>query len=222
MAEETTDPQRTFPRALLLGLTITGIVYVLVAFFTTAVVPLDVLAQSETDLLEVIRAGAAWFPLGLFALISLCAVSNSALINLMMASRLLYGMAHEGIVPASLGHVHAERRTPWVAILFTTVLAIGLASWGGVRQLGGTTALLLLCVFTLVNVAVLVLRARPVEHAHYRAPTILPVLGAVSSAYLASPWSGRDGSEYEIAGVLLAIGLVLWLVNWLIHGRRRA
>ena len=222
MAEETTDPQRTFPRALLLGLTITGIVYVLVAFFTTAVVPLDVLAQSETDLLEVIRAGAAWFPLGLFALISLCAVSNSALINLMMASRLLYGMAHEGIVPASLGHVHAERRTPWVAILFTTVLAIGLASWSGVRQLGGTTALLLLCVFTLVNVAVLVLRARPVEHAHYRAPTILPVLGAVSSAYLASPWSGRDGSEYEIAGVLLAIGLVLWLVNWLIHGRRRA
>jgi amino acid transporter len=220
MAEETTDPQRTFPRALFLGITVTGIVYMLVAFFTVAVVPLETLAESQSDLLEVVRAGAAWFPLGLFALISMCAVTNSALINLMMASRLIYGMARERIIPAKLGSVHAERRTPWVAILFTTALAIGLASLSGVRELGGTTALLLLCVFTLVNVAVLVLRGKPVAHAHYRAPTIFPVLGVLSSAYLASPWSGRNAREYQIAGVLLAVGLGLWLLNWLFHGRR--
>lgn len=221
MAEETTDPQRAFPRALFLGITLTAVVYMLVAFFTTAVVPLDTLAASESDLLEVLRAGAQWFPLGLFALISMCAVTNSALINLMMASRLIYGMSRERIIPASLGKVHPVRRTPWVAILFTTVLVIGLASWGGVRQLGGTTALLLLCVFTLVNTAVLVLRRRPVEHAHYRAPTIFPVLGIVSSAYLASPWSGRNVEEYRIAGVLLLLGLALWLVNRLVHREER-
>lgn len=217
MAEEAAQPERTFPRAVFLGLTIAAVVYMLVAFFTTAVVPLETLAATESDLLEVVRAGARWFPLGVFALISMAAVTNSGLINLMMASRLVYGMSREGIVPASLGRVHAGRRTPWVAIVFTTAVVVGLASWGGVRTLGGTTALLLLCVFTLVNVAVLVLRRRPVGHDHYRAPTVCPVLGAVTSAYLASPLSGRDVTEYGVAGVLLVIGVGLWLVNRLVH-----
>jgi amino acid transporter len=220
MVEETVNPRRNFPRAFFIGIAITGIVYMLVAFVTTALVPIAVLDASNQDLLEVVRYGAPWFPLVVFSLIAMCAVSNTSLINLMMASRLIYGMARERVVPAALGTVHAERRTPWVAILFTTALAIGLAAWGGVRALGGTTALLLLCVFTLVNIAVLVLRARPVEHDHYRAPTLCPALGIISCAYLASPWSGRDPQQYRIAGVLLLIGLVLYGVNWAVHGRR--
>ena len=89
------------------------------------------------------------------------AVGNTSLINLMMASRLLYGMANERAIPRVFGAVHERRRTPWVAIICTTVIALVLASWSGVRTLGGTTALLLLCVFALVNVAVLVLRQQP-------------------------------------------------------------
>jgi basic amino acid/polyamine antiporter, APA family len=225
MAEETTDPQRTFPRALFLGITITGIVYMLVAFVATALVPLGVLGKSTGPLLEVVRVGATWFPLWLFSLIALFAVTNSALINMMMASRLVYGMSRERIVPSVLGTVHPLRRTPWVAIFFTSVLAIGLASWGGVSDLGGTTALLLLCVFTLVNAAVLVLRKDRVDHAHFRAPTVFPVLGIISCFYLATPWSGRDVEQYAIAGVLLAIGLALWVINWVaqrvVASRRR-
>jgi amino acid transporter len=147
-------------------------------------------------------------------------VTNTSLINLMMASRLIYGMAREQVVPPVFAAVHSGRRTPWAGIVFTTVLALLLASWGGVRDLGGTTALLLLCVFAIVNVAVLVLRRRPVAHEHYRAPTICPILGLVSCAYLASPLSGRDPQQYKIAGVLLAIGAVLFVLNWLLHGRR--
>ena len=221
LVEETKDPPRTFPRALFLGITITGVVYMLVAFVTTALVPIDVLRESNQDLLEVIRVGAAWFPLALFSLIAMSAVTNTSLINLMMASRLLYGMSRERVVPPPFAAVHAVRRTPWVAILFTTAIALGLASWTGVRTLGGTAALLLLSVFALVNVAVLVLRRRPVAHRHFRAPTICPVLGFVTCVYLASPWSGRDPSQYGLAGVLLLIGLVLFVFNWLVHGRRR-
>ena len=77
--------------------------------------------------------------------------------------------------------------------------------------LGGTTALLLLCVFTVVNVAVLVLRRDTVEHKHFRTPTFLPVLGALCCAFLAGPWTGRDPVQYKIAGVLLGIGVVLWV-----------
>lgn len=222
LVEETETPHRNFPRAFFWGITITGIVYMLVAFVTTALVPIDVLRDSNQDLLEVVRIGAAWFPLGVFSFIAMCAVTNTSLINLMMASRLLYGMAREEVIPAPFGSVHSGRRTPWVAIVFTTVLALALASWGGVRALGGTTALLLLCVFTLVNAAALVLRRKPVAHAHFRAPTVFPLLGVVSCAYLASPWAGRDVQQYWIAGVLLAVGFVLYAANWLLHGRRTA
>lgn len=152
-----------------------------------------------------------WFPLGVFGLITMFAVANSALINMLMASRLVYGMSREGVLPSILGRVHRNRRTPYVAIAFTTLLAFGLITFvGAVPALGGTTALLLLGVFTVVNVAVLVLRKDEVAHEHFRTPTFLAVLGAVSCAFLVEPWTGRDVAQYTIAGVLLAIGAVLW------------
>src|SRR6185312_15519109 len=152
---------------------------------------------------------AAGFPLWIFAFITMFAVANSALINMLMSSRLLYGMANERVLPRVLGRVHPTRRTPWVGIVFTTLVAFGLIWFADLTALGGTTALLLLCVFTVVNVAVLVLRRDRVEHEHFRAPTVIPVLGAVACAYLASPLSGQSGDDYTIAGVLLAIGVLL-------------
>ena len=83
---------------------------------------------------------------------------------------------------------------------------------GAIPALGGTTALLLLCVFVVVNIAVLVLRRDPVAHEHFRTPTLLPVLGALTCAFLAGPWTGRDLVQYEIAGLLMAIGIGLWLL----------
>ena len=66
--------------------------------------------------------------------------------------------------------------------------------------------------FTVVNIAVLVLRRDPVDHKHFVAPTVLPVIGAISCAYLASPLTDRDPVQYQIAAVLL-IGVVLWLFD---------
>ena len=123
-------------------------------------------------------------------------------------------------MPGPLGRVHRTRRTPWIAIIFTTLLAFGLISFvGEVPALGRTTALLLLAVFTVVNIAVLVLRRDDVGHRHFRTPTILPVIGAIVCAYLASPLIDRDPQEYRIAGVLLGIGVVLWLVTWVVNRR---
>ena len=163
--------------------------------------------------MKVVQAGAPWFPVGIFAFITMFAVANTALINMLMASRLLYGMGREGVLPATLGRVHAGRRTPYVAIAFTTLLAFALITFvGAIPALGGTTALLLLCVFVVVNIAVLVLRRDPVAHGHFRTPTLLPVLGALTCAFLAGPWTGRDLVQYEIAGLLMAIGIGLWLL----------
>lgn len=211
MAEESKDPSRIFPKVLLAGLFITGLVYVLVSIAAITLVPPEKLAEGETPLLQVVQAGAPGFPVELFGFITMFAVANSALINMLMASRLVYGMSREGVLPPLLGKVHAARRTPYVAIAFTTLLAFGLITFvGEVPALGGTTALLLLVVFTIVNIAVLVLRKDKVSHKHFHAPLVLPVLGAMSCAFLVGPWTGRDPVQYKIAGVLLVIGVILW------------
>jgi basic amino acid/polyamine antiporter, APA family len=223
MAEECKEPRRIFPKVLLLGLGLTGLIYVLVSISAIALVPPERLSEGETPLLQVVEAGAPGFPIGLFGVITMFAVANTALINMLMASRLVYGLAKLRVLPPFLGRVHSGRRTPIPAILFTTALAFGLITFvGAVPALGGTTALLLLIVFTVVNVAVLVLRRDPVDEDHFRTPTVLPVVGAIACAYLATPWAGRPAEQYRIAGVLLAIGIVLWGVTVLLNRRTGA
>jgi amino acid transporter len=219
MAEECREPSRDFPPALFIGLAVTGVIYVLVALTSSLLVAPSALEKSSGPLLEVVEAGGVEFPPKLFALIALVAVTNTALINMLMASRLVYGMSREGIVPRLLGRVHSGRRTPWTAIVFTTLIGFALVSTSEVENLGETTALLLLCVFAVVNVAVLVLRRDPVEHHHFRTPTAMPVLGTVTCVVLASPFVGRDGSVYVTAGILVGIGVLLWFVNRAIVGK---
>jgi len=137
---------------------------------------------------------------------------------MLMASRLIYGMSREHVLPPVLGRVHPRRRTPYVAIAFTTLLAFALITFvGEVPALGGTTALLLLAVFAVVNVTVLVLRKDSVAHEHFRTPTIVAVLGALTCGFLVGPWTGRDPQQYVIAAVLLGIGIALWVVTMLIN-----
>jgi amino acid transporter len=226
MAEECKDPTRIFPKILLLGLCITGLIYVLVSISAITLVSPEELGEGETPLLKVVQAGAPNFPLEIFGFITMFAVANSALINMLMASRLVYGMSREHVLPQVLGKVHPTRRSPYVAIAFTTLLAFALITFvGEVPALGGTTALLLLGVFTVVNIAVLVLRRDRVDHKHFRAPTFLPVLGALTCAFLVGPWTGRDSVQYKIAAILIGVGVLLWLVTVLINrasGQKRA
>ncbi|MCC2336070.1 APC family permease [Cellulomonas wangsupingiae] len=231
LAEECRQPRRDFPRALFAGIAIAGVIYLAVAFTTSMLVDTTTLAESTGPLLEVVRVAGLVFPPWLFALIALVAVSNTALINMIMASRVVYGMSREGIVPRWLGRVDRRRQTPWVAILFTTVIALTLVSTGDLSGLADTTVLLLLLVFAVVNVAVLVLRRESTADdaqvdgdapRGFRAPTWAPVLGAVVSLVLASPLTGRDADVYARAGLLLGIGVVLYVVNRLLAGPARA
>lgn len=220
MAEETKDPSRIFPRIMLSGLLITGVIYVLVSLTAVAIVPVGELTKSgATPLLTVVQMGAPGLPFGaIFPFISMFAVANTALINMLMASRLLYGMAKQQILPPVFGKVLKGRRTPWFAIVFTAALAAILITFvGQVSQLGGTTALLLLAVFTLTNVAVLVLRKDKVDHDHFVTPTWIPVVAGLCTFYLVGPWTGRPLEQFSIALVLLAIGAVLGVVTYLIN-----
>ena len=122
MAEECHDPPRIFPKAMLIGMAVAALIYIVVAVLSSMLVPAaDLAAAKSGALFRVLEAGAPGFPLGVFAAIGLFAVVNSALINMLMASRLLYGMSNERVLPAIFGRVHPTRRTPWVSIIFTSV-----------------------------------------------------------------------------------------------------
>jgi APA family basic amino acid/polyamine antiporter len=221
VAEEVRHPSSVYPRAIFGGLLAAGIIYLLVTFTASMVVPTGQLAASSGPLLEVVERSPFSLPPLLFAGIALIAVSNGALINLIMASRVIYGMADQGVMPAVFSRVHPGRRTPWVAILFATAVVFVLLATVGrnpdaLDTLSTTTVVLLLLAFIMVNVSVLVLRNDEVDHDHFRAPSVFPILGIVISAGLLIYTAVDDWTVFGLAGLLLGIGLVLYGVNVLV------
>lgn len=235
MVEETQNPEKIFPRTMLTGLGIAVLLYMLVAVSVVSVLsPTELEGIREAEgaaLLEVVHKGSPDFPIDrVFPFLAVFAVANTALINMLMASRLIYGMAREQVLPRTLGKVLPVRRTPWAGITFSTVLALGLILYvtsdpesNIVANLSGTTAFLLLCVFTVVNVACMVLRRKrdPHRKVFFTSPGPLPLVAALLCAFLAGPWVGRNVIQYQIAGGLMAIGVALWLVTWLINRRTK-
>ncbi|WP_416638091.1 APC family permease [Pseudomonas sp. OHS18] len=210
LAEEIRDVRKTYPRALFGALLIAGIIYMAVAIGAAVVMPVEQLANSTAPLLEVVKASGLGIPPQLFAFIALIAVANGALLTMIMASRLAYGMAHQGLLPSVLGGVLPERRTPAAAIVATTAVAIVLTLTGSLATLAQTVVLLLLFVFISTNLAVLVLRRDKVAEDHFRVPTWVPVLGVASCLLLMTQ---QDAQTWLRAGALLLVGVMLYVVT---------
>jgi amino acid transporter len=214
--EEVKDPSRTFPRALFAALLTAGVVYVLVGLASAIALPASDLEGSSGPLLDVVEASGVAIPSWLFSLIALIAVANGALLTMIMASRLAYGMADQGLLPSVLARVLPKRKTPWVAIVTTTAVAMLLTLVGDLATLAETVVLLLLFVFLSANVSVLVLRRDPVEHPHFRVWTFIPVLGIASCILLLTQ---QRPIVWLFAAILLAVGVVLFFIaRW---ARRR-
>ncbi|MDT0274336.1 APC family permease [Blastococcus goldschmidtiae] len=209
VAEEVRDVRRVYPRALFGALLVAGVVYLLVGLAATTVLAPDELAGSSGPLLEVVRAADVGVPDRLFSAVALIAVANGALLTMIMASRLVFGMAEQGLLPRPLARVLPERRTPWVAIVVTTLVAIALTLTGDLGDLANTVVLLLLVVFLSTNIAVLVLRNDRIEADHFRVWAVVPVL-AIGSCLLLL-WQQEAGIWLR-AGILLAVGAVLYLL----------
>ena len=211
ISEEVKNPTRVYPKVIFGGLAIAGVIYLLVTIGASAVVPTADLTNSSGPLLEVVEQGPLGINTKVFSAIGLLALSNGALINMIMASRLMYGMSREGVLPKPFAAVHTARKTPWVAIIFTTLVAAGLILEANLESLARTTVALLLIVFTVVNATVLWLRRDPVDHEHFQIPSAIPVLGIGVSIALMTQVRGEDWGR---ALILLGIGAVLFLVNW--------
>lgn len=209
ISEETKDPRRSYPVALFAGLAAAGLIYIAVTVIASMAVPTEKLAASDGALLEVVQLGPLAIDTKVFSAIGLLALANGALINMIMASRLLYGMAEEDVLPATFGRL-SRWRTPVVAIVFTTAISAALILTGDLSDLADTTVLLLLGVFITVNASVLVLRRDPVSHDHFQVPSALPVLGIVACLVVMSQ---VEAVTFLRAGALLLLGLLLWALE---------
>jgi len=214
LAEETRDPTRNVPRALVLSIVITTALYVAVALAAVSVVGYERLGSSQSPLVEVFSE-VGWNAGAVISIIALFSTGNTVLILLLSASRLLYGMADDGALPGVLGHVGSWRRTPWVATVAVGSMAVAVALWfEDIERVASLTNLAIFATFLVINAAVIRLRfSEPELPRPFRVPLtlgrvpLLPVAGIVTTLFL----MGQVGLfTFAWGAGLAAVGLVVW------------
>ena len=214
LSEEVKDPERTVPKGIVLSVVIATTIYMGVAITAVSVVPWQELSEVPGPLTLVVERTAPWFPAIGFTTSTVFAVTNTALVNYLMASRLLYGMSRQGLMPAVMGAVHPTRHTPHMAIAALLVISALLALIGDIGELASATVLMLLSVFTIVNIALVVLKRRRNEKlGRFEVPIVIPVLGAAICAVLVVVRVTQGNMLAPvIAGGLLAAILVSYIL----------
>jgi amino acid transporter len=229
VAEETIDPYKAFPRSLVGGMVVAGLVYVLVSMAAALTVPVETLASSDAALLEVVKQGilpfSTEFMTKLFSVIALIAITNTTLVTIVTQPRVLYGMAREDVVPGVFAKIHPVRRSPWVGLIFSgavvaSLLVIGtlVTEAGGgidlVGRLATVTVVLLLAIYAIVIVACLKLRGKDEEHPFFRANTPLLFVGLVGNLAILYFTVYDDPHSLIWCAGLLGVGLVLFLAEY--------
>jgi amino acid transporter len=214
VAEETRDPERTVPLGLILAMAGAALLYIAVAVTAVSVMPWTELAEAPGPITAVMERAAPSIPPVVFTAITLFAVANTALVNYVTASRLIYGMARQGLLPARLGDVHAARRTPHIAVAVLFLVLAPLALLGTIAELAAATVLLLLLVFTVVNGALFILKGRKDERqGRFEIPRAIPALGALTCLILiVVRVTTGDWRAPALAGALLLGALALHVV----------
>lgn len=179
MAEEVKNPERTLPRSILIALTVSTILYLLVALTALAALPIDELAGSEAPLAMIVERNTN-VPVWTIGGIGMIAVVNGALLQIIMASRMLYGMGKRGLAPALLSSVNKHTQTPLLATLLIGGLVLGFALALPLSTLAQLTSGLILLVFTLVNLALFVLNLRDGIPGLW--PRLIPLMGTILCA----------------------------------------
>lgn len=213
LAEETHDPTRNVPRALILSILITTVLYVAVALAAISVLGAEALAASKAPLADVAALALGGRAFSLMAGIALLSTANTVLILLMSAARLLYGMAEDGSLPRRLAAVHPGRSTPIVATATVTCVAAAIVlAFDDIEAVASLTNVTLLLTFVVINGAVIALRRlEPDTPRPWRIPgalagvPVVPVLGAASALVMLA---GTERATLAWLGALLALGLV--------------
>lgn len=180
VAEEVVDPARTMPRAIVATLVIAGGLYLVVSVVALMALPMMELAGAEAPLALVYAAGGG--DPRIMGAIAVLATVNGVLVQMVMASRVLFGLSRQGSLPGFLGRVHPMTRTPMIATVLVVATILALALLFPIATLAGTTSLVTLAIFALCNLALWRLKRRgPTPADAPNLPIWLPVVGAVVS-----------------------------------------
>lgn len=212
-SEETREPEKTVPKALILALVACTALYILVCISAVSVVGWEGLAGSDTPFAEV--ATVAWGPrgAGLLSVIALFATANTVLLMLLAASRISYGMARSGSLPGLFSRVHLTRKTPYIAILAAAFGAVLFLFAGDIGFIANVTNFTIFVAFMIVNLSVILLRIRsPDEIRPFRVPgsigriPVLPLLGIATSLFL----------FFQLTPEIIAIGALLVIIGGIV------
>lgn len=186
MAEEVTDVKRTMPRAILLTLAITSVIYVTLMLTAVLAMPPSLLAASDAPLADLYQYATGKEPV-VIGIISLFAIVNGAMIQMMMASRVLYGLASRQQIPQVFAYLHPATRTPLFSIVIVAALMLGLALVGRFATLAEATSLLMLGIFAAVNLALWRIKGATSDTGRFRLPPWFPLVGcAICISFVAA------------------------------------
>lgn len=159
MAEEVKQPQRTLPKAIIAAIVISSLLYYFIALAAVLQLPIEELTASKAPMADIMQRHSepmAWF----ISLISLAAVVNGALVQIIMGARVLYGMGKQGLAPLWLATLHPSRKTPLLATVLLGAVVWFLATNLDLTNLAKITSFIIIVVFLLVNSALITLYYR--------------------------------------------------------------
>lgn len=181
IAEEVEHPERNLPLGILIALCVSTVIYLLVILVALTSVPVEQLVASKAPLALIFQHVTGQSPI-IISSIGLLAVINGALVQIIMAARVFYGMGVNGWLPGALGVVNSRTKTPMTATLVVIIIVILLALWFPLVQLASATSFLVLGVFGLINLALIALkRRRSSVSGILPCPMWIPVAGAITS-----------------------------------------
>ncbi|MBI2084845.1 MAG: amino acid permease [Candidatus Aenigmarchaeota archaeon] len=216
LSEETKGTKKIMPKALLLAIIISTVIYVLVSISAISVIGADKLAQSNSPLADVMGSALGKESSFVLSIVALFATFNTVLLVLLSASRIAYGMAAEGSLPRLLANVNYKTRTPGFSIAIVGLISVAFIFLGGIETVGYLTDFLIFIAFVIVNLTVIKLRyTKPKMKREFKVPIsigkfpVLPLLGVITSAILLMSIT-FEIALYGIA--LLLAGLVFYWV----------
>jgi len=208
VAEEVKNPKKTLPKAIILSVLISGILYILVSLAVVRVVNWEELATSSAPMAMVAERGLGPEAHILLSFIAIFAITNTVLITLVAGSRIFYGMAREKVFPSVLEKVHFKTKTPWIAVVVILATSIAFTFIGDIVIVANITVFAIVITFASVNLAVIVLRyTEPEVERKFKVPInigkfpILPLFGLGISVYMAL--------QFEIEIILVGLAIIV-------------
>lgn len=217
VAEETKNPSKNIPRALIISIIISTIFYVLIALATVSLVNWQTLTTVEAPLAYAVSSVLGPNGFTLLSFVALFATANSVLISLVVGSRIAYGMANDNALPQFISKVHDKTKTPWISILIIMVFSIVFILLENIDLVANLTSFAVFLNFMLINVSVISLRyKKPNWNRPFKIPLnigklpVTPIFGILSSLLMLSQF---NLNVVLVGSVVIASGAIFFFLN---------